>query len=224
MQGLFSRLSEDLESKAGASEIEKALEDMTFKIDQASNEQTRLQRLGRTLGKDQNSSAAMKRLQIELEQVCNGGGIDLALGFYPVVKYSSFRPEAFIGPPPPRPEGILEMFYRATNDSSPPRVPRPPLPAIFPRNTRPARPQYLRWFRATKTFLSVRSVCRATARWGASARQRHRKESTSGTRAPEAWAVREIACWRQAGATEAVVVIQAELAATVAGAAPSVRA
>ncbi len=73
MQGLFSRLSEDLESKAGASEIHKALEDMTFKIDQASNEQTRLQRLGRALGKDQNSSAAMKRLQIELEQVWKPG-------------------------------------------------------------------------------------------------------------------------------------------------------
>lgn len=73
MQGLFSRLSEDLESKAGASEIQKALEDMTFKIDQASNEQTRLQRLGRALGKDQNSSAVMKRLQIELEQVWSRG-------------------------------------------------------------------------------------------------------------------------------------------------------
>lgn len=69
MQGLFSRLSDELESKAGASEIEKALEGMTSKINDAANEQTRLQRLGRALGKDQNSSAAMKRLQIELEQV-----------------------------------------------------------------------------------------------------------------------------------------------------------
>lgn len=69
MQSLFSRLSDDLESKAGASQIEKALEDMTLKINQASDEQTRLQRLGRVLGKDQNSSAAMKRLKIELEQV-----------------------------------------------------------------------------------------------------------------------------------------------------------
>ncbi|CAM9277865.1 unnamed protein product, partial [Scytosiphon promiscuus] len=68
MQGLFSRLSDELESKAGASEIEKALEDMTFKINEAANEQTRLQRLGRALGKDQNSTAAMKRLRIELEQ------------------------------------------------------------------------------------------------------------------------------------------------------------
>eukprot|EP00752_Nemacystus_decipiens_P004375 g3998.t2 len=68
MQSLFSRLSDDLESKAGASEIEKALEDMTLKINQATNEQSKLQRLGRALGKDQNSSAAMKRLQIELEQ------------------------------------------------------------------------------------------------------------------------------------------------------------
>lgn len=69
MQGLFSRLSEELSSKAGASEIEKALEDMTSKINKSANEQTKLQRLGRVLGKDQNSSVAMKRLQIELEQV-----------------------------------------------------------------------------------------------------------------------------------------------------------
>lgn len=69
MQGLFSRLKDDLESKAGASEIEKALEDMTFKINQTANEQTRLQRLGRALGNDHNSSTPMKRLQIELEQV-----------------------------------------------------------------------------------------------------------------------------------------------------------
>ncbi|CAM9120809.1 unnamed protein product [Ectocarpus sp. 4 AP-2014] len=68
MQGLFSRLSEELGSKAGASEIEKALEDMTLKINKSANEQTKLQRLGRVLGKDQNSSVAMKRLQIELEQ------------------------------------------------------------------------------------------------------------------------------------------------------------
>ncbi|CAM9699349.1 unnamed protein product [Ectocarpus sp. 12 AP-2014] len=68
MQGLFSRLSEELSSKAGASEIEKALEDMTSKINKSANEQTKLQRLGRVLGKDQNSSVAMKRLQIELEQ------------------------------------------------------------------------------------------------------------------------------------------------------------
>lgn len=69
MQSLFSRLSDDLESKAGASEIEKALGDMTLKINQATDEQSKLQRLSRALGKDQNSSAAMKRLQIELEQV-----------------------------------------------------------------------------------------------------------------------------------------------------------
>lgn len=69
MQDLFSKLSDELESKAGASEIEKALEGMTSKINDAANEQTRLQRLGRQLGRDQNSSAAMKRLQIELEQV-----------------------------------------------------------------------------------------------------------------------------------------------------------
>ncbi|CBN77302.1 hypothetical protein Esi_0044_0093 [Ectocarpus siliculosus] len=68
MQGLFSRLSKELSSKAGASEIEKALEDMTLKINKSANEQTKLQRLGRVLGKDQNSSVAMKRLQIELEQ------------------------------------------------------------------------------------------------------------------------------------------------------------
>lgn len=82
MQSLFSRLSDDLESKAGASEIEKALEDMTFKINQATDEQSKLQRLGRALGKDQNSSAAMKRLQIELEQVwvfvsCGRGSCEL---------------------------------------------------------------------------------------------------------------------------------------------------
>lgn len=69
LQGMFSRLSKELSSKAGASEIEKALEDMTFKINKSANEQTKLQRLGRALGKDQNSSVAMKRLQIELEQV-----------------------------------------------------------------------------------------------------------------------------------------------------------
>ncbi|CAM9261338.1 unnamed protein product [Ectocarpus fasciculatus] len=68
MQGLFSELSKELSSKAGTSEIEKALEDMTLKINKSGNEQTKLQRLGRALGKDQNSSVAMKRLQIELEQ------------------------------------------------------------------------------------------------------------------------------------------------------------
>ncbi|CAB1101510.1 unnamed protein product [Ectocarpus sp. CCAP 1310/34] len=72
MQRLFSRLSEELSSKAGASEIEKALEEMTSKINKSANEQTKLQRLGRVLGKDQNSSVAMKRLQIELEQVPKG--------------------------------------------------------------------------------------------------------------------------------------------------------
>lgn len=69
MQGLFARVSSELKSKAGASDIEAALQDMTSKIRESANEQSRLQRLAKTLGSDQNSSTAMKRLKIELEQV-----------------------------------------------------------------------------------------------------------------------------------------------------------
>lgn len=69
MQTLFSRVRGELQSKAGASDIEAALQDMTSKINESANRQSQLQRLARTLGKDQNSSAVMKRLQIELEQV-----------------------------------------------------------------------------------------------------------------------------------------------------------
>lgn len=70
MQTLFSRVRGELQSKAGASDIEAALQDMTSKINESANRQSKLQRLARTLGKDHNSSAVMKRLQIELEQVC----------------------------------------------------------------------------------------------------------------------------------------------------------
>ena len=69
MQGLFSRVSDELKTKAGALEIEEALEEMTAKIEGSANEQSRLQRLARTLGRDQNSTTAMKRLKMELEQV-----------------------------------------------------------------------------------------------------------------------------------------------------------
>lgn len=69
LQTLFARVRGEIQSKASASEIEAALEDMTSKIQESANHQSRLQRLAHTLGKDKNSSAAMKRLQIELEQV-----------------------------------------------------------------------------------------------------------------------------------------------------------
>ena len=69
MQGLFSRVSDELQTKAGALEIEEALQEMTAMIKGSADEQSRLQRLARTLGRDQNSTTAMKRLQIELEQV-----------------------------------------------------------------------------------------------------------------------------------------------------------
>lgn len=71
MQDLFSRVSDELKTKAGALEIEEALQEMTAKIEGSADEQSRLQRLARTLGRDQNSTTAMKRLQIELEQVGN---------------------------------------------------------------------------------------------------------------------------------------------------------
>lgn len=69
MQHLFSEVSGELESKAGASELEEALKDMMEKINESTNQQSQLQRLAGTLGKDQNSSTAMKRLKLELEQV-----------------------------------------------------------------------------------------------------------------------------------------------------------
>eukprot|EP00904_Undaria_pinnatifida_P000063 jgi/Undpi1/10057/HiC_scaffold_28.g12511.m1 len=68
MQGLFSRVSDELKTKAGALEIEEALQEMTAKIQGSVDEQSRLQRLARTLGRDHNSTTAMKRLQVELEQ------------------------------------------------------------------------------------------------------------------------------------------------------------
>lgn len=69
LQTLFARVRGELQSKAGASEIEAALEAMASKINESENHQSKLQRLAHTLGKDHNSSAAIKRLQIELEQV-----------------------------------------------------------------------------------------------------------------------------------------------------------
>lgn len=69
MHSLFARVRGELQSKAGASEIEAALEDMTSKINASASQQSQLERLAHTLGKDHNSSVAMKRLQIELEQV-----------------------------------------------------------------------------------------------------------------------------------------------------------
>lgn len=75
MQGLFSRVSDELKTKAGALEIEEALQEMTAKIQGSVDEQSRLQRLARTLGRDHNSTTAMKRLQVELEQVRGTPGI-----------------------------------------------------------------------------------------------------------------------------------------------------
>lgn len=72
LQTLFARVRGELKSKAGALDIEAALEDMTSKINESASNQSRLQRLAHTLGKDKNSSAAVKRLQIELEQVTRG--------------------------------------------------------------------------------------------------------------------------------------------------------
>lgn len=69
LQTLFGRVRGEIQSKASASEIETALEEMTSKIQESANHRSRLQRLAHTLGKDKNSPAAMKRLQIELEQV-----------------------------------------------------------------------------------------------------------------------------------------------------------
>lgn len=66
---MFSRVSGELKSKAGASEIEAALQSMTSKINESASQRSQLERLAKTLGKDQNSSAAMNRLRIELEQV-----------------------------------------------------------------------------------------------------------------------------------------------------------
>ena len=69
LQTLFSRVSCELDSKACASEIEKALHDMASKIHESADQQGRLQRLGKTLAKDSKTLAAIKRLQIDLEQV-----------------------------------------------------------------------------------------------------------------------------------------------------------
>lgn len=69
VRALFARMRGELRTKAGASEIEAALEGMTDRINASVGQQSRLEKLARKLGKDHTSSAAIKRLQIELEQV-----------------------------------------------------------------------------------------------------------------------------------------------------------
>lgn len=72
MRSAFSRVSGEVTPTAYTSKIEAALQDMTSKINESANQQSRLERLARTLGRDHNSSTAMKRLQMELEQVRGG--------------------------------------------------------------------------------------------------------------------------------------------------------
>lgn len=69
LQVVFAGVKNEVQSKANASMIEAALHSMNAKIEESTNRQSHLQRLAQTLGKDQDSAVAMRRLQIELEQV-----------------------------------------------------------------------------------------------------------------------------------------------------------